>query len=224
MKKIMLLHTVKSVFETFGHDMCNYLDFPVQTDSILDTFLADDPARHDGVFSEANRIRLFHDLENAQLAEPDLIVVTCSSLSPYIPSLRSFFRIPIVSIDDAMCRTAVETGTEVAVIATATSALQPAIRKLNLMAAEADTRLNVSSFCNPDAIAALKAGDRATHDRLVLEMAAKIKSDTDVIVLAQASLAPMKESVEKTTGIRTLASPELCFGEIKSILTEQVKA
>ena len=218
MKKVMLLHTVKSVYETFGPALKEVLGPDAIIDNMLDTFLADDPARHGGVFSTANKMRLVHDLESAQLAEPDVIVVTCSSLSPYLPALRPFFSTPIISIDDSMCHMALEKGGHIAVLATAASALEPALWKLRLFAKEAGRDLDLQSFCNPDAIAALKAGDKAKHDRLLLEMAGKVNSKTDAIVLAQASMADMRDQVEKKTGICTLASPQLCYSEIKSFL------
>ncbi len=178
----------------------------------------DDAARHGGEFSTANKLRLVHDLESAQLAEPDAIVVTCSSLSPYLPALRPFFRTPILSIDDAMCRCALDMGSRVAVLATAASALSPALWKLRTMAQERGMELDVQSFCNPDAIAALKVGDKETHERLLLELAAKVSKDVDSIVLAQASMADMREQVERRTGICTLASPGLCYEEIRDFL------
>lgn len=218
MKKVMLLHTVKSVFETFGPALSKVLGEDVIIDNILDTFLADDPARHGGSFSAANKLRLVHDLESAQLAQPDVIVVTCSSLSPYLPSLRPFFSVPIISIDDSMCGLALDKGENIAVLATAASALEPALWKLRMMADQRGMRINLVSFCNPDAIAALKAGDKEKHDRLLLEMASKVGKECDSIVLAQASMADMRQRVEEATGIRTLASPELCQQEIKRFL------
>ncbi len=218
MKKLMLLHTVKSVFETFGPELSNVVGPNVIIDNMLDTLLADDPARHDGKFSTENKLRLVHDLESAQLAEPDAIVVTCSSLSPYLPSLRPFFRTPIISIDDSMCRTALDKGSRIVVLATAASALYPAQWKLKMMAEERGMKIELQAFCNPDAIAALKAGDKSKHDRLLLEMAGKVSRDTDAIVLAQASMADMRKQVEALTGVCTLASPELCYRAIKEFL------
>ena len=72
--------------------------------------------------------------------------------------------------------------------------------------------------CNPDAIAALKAGDRATHDRLLLEMADKVDRSCNAIVLAQASMATMQDQVQKLTGVSTFASPGLCQAEVKRFL------
>ncbi|MCR5731478.1 MAG: aspartate/glutamate racemase family protein, partial [Sphaerochaetaceae bacterium] len=185
MKRLMLLHTVDSVYRTFGAELARVVGDDVIIDNMLDTFLADDPARHNGIFSKANKLRLIHDLESCSLAHPDVIVVSCSSLSPYIPELRAYIETPIISIDDAMCRKALEKGAKIAVLATAQSALEPARWKLSLFAKEKNIDLTLESFCNGDAIAALKKGDRETHDKLILEMARKVSPDCDAIVLAQ---------------------------------------
>ena len=98
----------------------------------------------------------------------------------------------------------------------------PVAKKFNELgwhAATLEYRVAPSVFPAPqqDAIRALKAGDRAGHDRMVLEMAAQL-ADRDVIVLAQASMAHMEKAVAEQTGIATLSSPARCIAEIKDIL------
>ncbi|MGI5174353.1 aspartate/glutamate racemase family protein [Treponema sp. OMZ 840] len=217
MKKIMLLHTVKTVYESFGAQLKELVKEDIILNNILDDFLADDPARNEGVFSKNNRLRLHKDLESAQLAEPDLIVVTCSTLSPYIPELRTYFTTPIMAIDDAMCEEALKKGDTVAVLATAVSAVTPIVQKLESMGQMQGRNLKVVSYCNPEAIAALKSGDKKTHDTLVLEMAQKVKN-ADVIVFAQASTAHMADQIIAVTGIPALASPRLCQQKIADFL------
>ena len=74
-------------------------------------------------------------------------------------------------------------------------------------------------LCNEQAILALKAGDPATHDRLVLEMADQMK-DRDVIVLAQASTAYMEQPVAERSGVTTLSSPARCIAQLRKMLEE----
>jgi len=219
MKKVMILHTVKSVYETFGGQLREVLGNDVVINNILDDFLADDPARNDGVFSTENKMRLYNDLVNAQLAHPDVIVVSCSTLSPYIPSLRPFFSTPIIAIDDAMCGEALKTGNHIAVLATASSALHPAVDKLRAMGKEAGRNVTIVSYCDPTAIAALKAGDKATHDRLVLDMAKNVH-DVDAVVLAQASMAGMQKEVAVLTDVPVFSSPRLCQEQVKATLLD----
>ena len=214
----MLFHTVKSVCDTFGPALSEVLGPDVVICDMLDTFLADDPARHGGVFSSENKLRFVHALESAQIAKPDVIVVTCNSLSPYLPGLKPFFSVPIIAIDDAMCNAALDRGGRIAVLATAESALESSLWKLRSLAGERGVDVTLRSFCNPDAIAALKKGDEETHNRLILRMAENVDSSFEAIVLVQASMAGMRDEVEKLSGVRTFASPELCQDEVKRFL------
>ena len=63
---------------------------------------------------------------------------------------------------------------------------------------------------------ALKAGDQAAHDRIVLEMADEMR-DRDVLVLAQASMAHMEQPVSAHTGLPVLSSPRRCVEQGKGM-------
>ena len=79
--------------------------------------------------------------------------------------------------------------------------------------------IDLKVLYNEDAILALKSGDQATHDRLVLEMADQLK-DRDVIVLAQASTAYMEKAVAERSGVTTLSSPERCIAQLRKMMEE----
>ncbi|MDT4762992.1 aspartate/glutamate racemase family protein [Sphaerochaeta sp. PS] len=211
MKRIVLIHTVKSVYETFEKDLRAAVG-DVKIYNMLDEFLAADPAER-GIFSIENRMRLMHDLQSAQLTGADLIVVTCSTLTPHVVAARPFFTTPIIAIDDAMCALAVQQGERIAVLATAESTVNPTLKKLEEEASLQKKTIKLSSLCCPEAIVQLKAGHKAKHDKLVLDMAREIK-DADTIILAQASMAHMQDVVQAQTRIRTLSSPQLCIQDV----------
>ncbi len=217
MKHIIIIHTVKSVYETFPVDLKNALGSDVLIDNIVDEVLANDPARRGGEFTASSLKRLYMLMMSAEEAAPDLIVVTCSTLSPYIDRLREFISVPVMAIDDAMCSQAAESGKRICVLATAQSALPPAVDKTKTFAGKLGKEVTIDGFCNPDAIAALKNGDRETHDRLLLELSDKGKG-YDVIVLAQASMALMREEVESFTGVKTLSSPQTCIAAVSKAM------
>src|SRR5260370_40119548 len=68
------------------------------------------------------------------------------------------------------------------------------------------------------AMAALDRGDRATHDRLVVE-ASKELCDCDLIALAQYSMAPAAEQVAAATGRPVLATPDSAVMKLKEMLS-----
>jgi len=216
MKRIALIHTVGSVYGSFGPTLQKLVGPQVKIHNILDDFLASDPAET-GEFSETNRKRLENDVNNCILTGADIIVVTCSTLTPAVTELRPSVPVPLVAIDDEMCRKAVTFGTNVTVLATATSTVAPTTGKILAEAKAAGLMVEITSHVCPEAIVALKKGDVQTHDDLVAKMALKVKNQ-DVVVLAQASMAHMSNVVARICGCTVLSSPDSCMREIAALL------
>ena len=126
MKQIACIHTVASVIDSFTAQLREGIPGDYLIHTMYDDFLATDPART-GAFSEVNVRRLGLDMESMALTGADMIVVTCSTLSPAVRILRNRFDIPVVAIDDAMARAAVAAGSRITVIATANSTVKPSL-------------------------------------------------------------------------------------------------
>ena len=216
MKRVACIHTVYSVIADFTAQLRAALGEDVKIHTLYDDFLATDPA-DTGRFSPINHDRLRLDMQAQALTGADIIVVSCSTLSPSVRLLRPEFHVPVVAIDDAMVREAVARGSRIGLLATANSTVKPSHSALLAAAKAAGKDVDVRIICDEEAIRALKAGDKAKHDRMVLEMAGRF-TDRDVIVLAQASMAHMEKAVAEETGIATLSSPARCIAEIKNIL------
>lgn len=216
MKRVALIHTVRSVLDTFEPLLLRTLTKPVLVHNILDDFLATDPAAT-GRFSETNERRLANNLANAELTGADLIVVTCSTLTPAVAELRRGMRPPVLAIDDELCRQAAAHGPRIAVLATARSTLEPTTAKLREEAAAAGLTVEIRIILREEALAALKAGDGGRHDAILKEAAQEI-GEVDVVVLAQASMARAEEIVAAACGKPVLSSPALCAAEAKRLL------
>lgn len=216
MKRVACIHTVYSVISDFTAQLRAALGDDVKIHTLYDDFLATDPA-DTGKFSAINHQRLRLDMQAQALTGADMIVVSCSTLSPSVRLLRPEFNVPVVAIDDAMVREAVQKGSRIGLLATANSTVKPSHSALLAAAQAAGKDVDIQIICDEDAIRALKAGDKATHDRMVLEMA-QCFTDRDVIVLAQASMAHMEGPVQDATGVTTLSSPARCIAEIKGLL------
>jgi len=211
-----LIHTVRSVLDTFEPSLRAAAGGELLVHNILDDFLASDPAAT-GAFSEVNERRLANDLANAALTGADVVAVTCSTMSPAIARLRPSFQVPVVAIDDAMCRLAVGCGRRVTILATARSTVGPTRAKLISEAAAAGKDIELEVLVCDEAYAAIKDGDKAGHDAIV-EAAARSIRNADVVVLAQASMAHLEGSVQGICGCPTLSSPSLCVAEIVGLL------
>lgn len=216
MKTIALLHTVQSVADTFANQLREYLGEEVRICNLWDDFLANNP-NEIGEFTINNRNRLYNDIRNLELTGADMIVVTCSTLTPVVEMIRPFISVPVIAIDDAMGRKAAASGGKIFVLATAGSTIEPTKNKLTAEAAKLGKTLELEGMAVAPAYEALKAVDMERHDALLKEAAKEIKG-YDCIVLAQASMAHLKDSIAEIAGCPVFASPALCMEEVKETL------
>ncbi|WER47039.1 aspartate/glutamate racemase family protein [Cupriavidus sp. WKF15] len=147
-------------------------------------------------------------------AGADLVVMTCSSTSPAIDIARQTANRPILKIDDPMAAEAVNCGPRIGLLCTATSTVAPSTSLLLAHAELQGRTVAIHPHVNADAYRALMAGDRATHDVLVHDAAVRLSQDVDVLVLAQASLAPLRDSLAAELDCPVLSSPPLLMREL----------
>lgn len=215
MTKIALIHTVKSVLNTFEFKVREALG-DVKIINTLDEYLAADPAEK-GEFTINNMNRLFSFIKCAEMTEADAVVVTCSTLSPIVEKIKPFIKIPVIEIDEAMIRKAVKEGTKITILATAESTIGPTKSGLIREAAKLKKEIELSIIVCNEAYDAIKAGDTKYHDEILKKKSLEIKQQ-DVVVLAQASMAHLEDTIEKICGCMVLSSPDLCISELKQTL------
>ena len=218
MKTIALIHTVKPVLNQFSELLKSTIDEELITYDLYDDFLAIDPTNL-GYFSKNNKRRLYNDVENCSITGADMIVVTCSTLTPIVTEIRPFFNVPIIAIDDAMCEEAISSGNKIRVLATAKSTIQPTVSKLKEEALKQGKKIEIVSSDLPVAYEAMKKGDLKLHDELLLDVIKDI-TNFDVIVLAQASMAHLADKGTQLSGLKVLGSVNSCINNIAKILKE----
>lgn len=216
MKSIALIHTVKTVANSFEQKLKDYVGEPVKIHNLWDDFLANNP-NEIGEFTIENRCRLYNDIKSAEMTGADMIVVTCSTLTPVVNMIRPFVRVPLIAIDDAMGRKAVTCGERILVLATAGSTEGPMREKLNAEAAKLGKSIQIDFQANAEAFQAMKVVQMERHDAILLDMAKNI-SGYDCVVLAQASMAHLDQKIEAICKIPVLSSPGLCMEQVKETL------
>ena len=216
MKSIALIHTVETVANSFEQKLKDYVGEPVKIHNLWDDFLANNP-NEIGEFTIENRCRLYNDIKSAEMTGADMIVVTCSTLTPVVNMIRPFVRVPLIAIDDAMGRKAVTCGERILVLATAGSTEGPMREKLNAEAAKLGKSIQIDFQANAEAFQAMKAVQMERHDAILLDMAKNI-SGYDCVVLAQASMAHLDQKIEAICKIPVLSSPGLCMEQVKETL------
>ena len=216
MRKIALLHTVLPVAASFEGELRAALAVEVKVYNVWDQFLSLDP-NDVGVFTRAHQRRLLHDLERCAETGAELVVVTCSTLTPHLPLLRPLIGVPVLAMDEAMLEKALTYGDRVLVVATAGSTIAASAEKIAENAAVLGRSVTVERMVVEPAFRAMQANDPVEHDRLLTEALADVR-DYDCIVLAQGSMARCTTAIEAATGIPTLASPALCIAQVKERL------
>ena len=215
MVRIALLHTVQSVANSFGRRLKEYLREDIRVYNFWDEFLSVNP-NEIGEFTAENKERLLLDLKSMAMTDADLIVVTCSTLSPHLEEARKTIQIPIVAIDDEMSAKAVKKSNNILVIASAKSAVEPVMDKLSLEGKLIGKMVKVTGVVIEEAFEALKKNNLTGHNEIVRRTVSQMDtSEFDLIVLAQASLESCKEDIRRITGKTTIAGTSFCLKEIK---------
>jgi Asp/Glu/hydantoin racemase len=210
-KRIAFVHTVGFLIEDFGARVRAEIPdadcFHILNESLLQDLLR-------GVPLPLVYRRVVDQIVLAAEAKPDLIVVTCSSTSPAVDIARRIMPLRILKIDDPMAAEAVRHGPRIGMLCTASSTVEPSSSLLRAHAAVQGRDIRVRTVLRADAYEAWMAGDRARHDTILHEAAAELSSEVDVLVLAQASLAHLRDTLAETLPCPVLASPPLLMREM----------
>jgi Asp/Glu/hydantoin racemase len=178
--------------------------------NLLDDSLSADLAR-DGKLTDAMTERFRSIGRYAASTGTDGILFTCSAFGPCIEAVAGERApMPVLKPNEAMIEEAVKSGPKVGLL----SSFPPTLVS---MPREFPASIQLMPKLAEGAMAALDRGDRAEHDRLVVE-ASKDLRDCDVIALAQYSMAPAAEKVAQATGRPVLTTPDSAVMKLKAML------
>ena len=178
--------------------------------NLLDDSLSADLAR-DGKLTDAMTERFLSIGRYAASTGTDGILFTCSAFGPCIEAVAGERApMPVLKPNEAMIEEAAKAGPKVGLL----SSFPPTLAS---MPREFPASIQLTPKLAEGAMAALDRGDRAEHDRLVVE-ASKDLRDCDVIALAQYSMAPAAEKVAQATGRPVLTTPDSAVMKLKRML------
>jgi Asp/Glu/hydantoin racemase len=106
-----------------------------------------------------------------------------------------------------MSAEAVARGPRIGVLATVPTTLRPTVNLIERQAKEQGREAVVEAVVVEGAFAALQAGNGAEHDRLVLAALEDLLARSDVVVLAQASMARLIGALAAPPRVPILTSP-----------------
>ena len=221
MTKLAIIHTSPATVDSLkalsaevlpDRELINFVD-----DSILPQL-----AQNGGNLAEVEE-RLVHYARFAEQAGADIILEACSSVGELVPKMQAAVSIPIVRIDEAMAEETVQRGNRLGVAATLQTTLQPTTRLLRAKAQAAGKQVEITPLLIEGAYQKLMAGDREGHDNLLVEKLHELTRITDVVVLAQASMARVLPRLSAADQDKILVSPPRAMEQVRSVLATAQK-
>lgn len=136
----------------------------------------------------------------------DAILNCCSSVGEVADAAQAIARftgIPIVRIDEEMCREAVRLGQRIGILATLPTTLEPTKRTVMRVAREMNRHVTLKDGLIDGAFGI----DQETFKKKLCEKAAEMINDVDVLLLAQGSMAYAEKTLYEEFGKPVLSSP-----------------
>ena len=216
-KRLGLVHTSATLVPVFAalckEKLPNVEVFNIADDSLVKGI------REAGSLTATIARRVANYLESAELAGADYIMVTCSSIGPAVEAGAKLMGVPVLRVDQPMADQAVATGKRIGVIATLSTTLEPTADLISRRAAIAGKKIELTAKLCDGAFEALMSGDAATHDVKVAAALKELSQQVDVIVLAQASMARVVESLSAADKrVPILASPGIAVDFLATVL------
>lgn len=216
-KTLGLIHTSATLIPVFQQLCKEYLP-GINTFNIVDDSLVKNIAAR-GEVSPSIYKRVADYVASAEDSGADYVLVTCSSIGAPVEAAAEKAGIPVLRVDQPMADIAVQTGKRIGVIATLKTTLQPTSELVERRAALAGKEIELTSVVVEGAFDALMNGDAAKHDELVAAALRKLSNEVDVILLAQASMARVVDSLsEEDKKVPIVASPPNAIKYLASIL------
>ena len=216
-KTLALIHTSATLVPVF-QQLCQARLPAVETFNIVDDSLVRQIGAKGGITPDiAARVASY--VASAASGGADPILVTCSSLGPAVEAAAASAPVPVLRVDQPMADRAVQMGRRIGVIATLPTTLNPTADLVLRRAAAAGKTVELTSRLCPGAFEALMAGNPAKHDELVAAALRELSAQVDVILLAQASMARVVETLPQSERrIPILASPPLAIDHLATLL------
>jgi aspartate/glutamate racemase len=159
----------------------------------------------------------------AVLADAEAILNICSSVGEVADAAQGigkYLGVPIVRIDEEMCKCAVRRAAEqsgrIGVLATLPTTLIPTKKTIQRVAREMGKQVILEEGLI-DAFGA----DQETFQKLILGKATELKDKVDIILFCQGSMAYCEEYVHEALGLPVVSSPRFGAKALKRALEEK---
>jgi glutamate racemase len=214
---VTLVHAVLPALAPVQHAIAEAMP-EVRIRHLLDEGLSSEADRRGGV-DRACVERMLTILGLAVAAETDAVLLSCTAYSTMLPEARIRFpSTPLYAIDAVMVERAVARAARIGVLATFPAGLAQQQEMLTSEAAARGKSIEIVPSLHPSAMEALRRGDTDEHDRIIIAALPALAETTDVVLLAQASMARVFDKLPAVYRDRVLSSPRLAAEALRETL------
>ena len=216
--KVGLIYTstTPELIELVEREVKKQLGNDVELYSLQDpSVLAD--VRDAGYVTTAPAARLIGMYMKAAEEGVEAMLNLCSSVGEVadcVQDVAKYIGVPIVRVDEEMCREAVRKGVKIGVMATLPTTLEPTKGTIRRLARECNKKVELID-CLVEGAFGL---DQEQFKARMTESAATIADSVDVIVFAQGSMAYCEEYIAEKFNKVVLSSPRFGAAELKKAL------
>lgn len=176
--------------------------------------------REHGYVTSGAAARLISMYMQAVLDGAEAILNVCSSVGEVADNVweaARYMGVPIVRIDEDMCRDAIRTGKRIGVLATLPTTLGPTKNTLRRLAREMGQRDVVLT----DGLVEVFGLDQEQFQKLLIAKALEIAPEVDVILLCQGSMAYCQKVIAHACKKPVVSSPRYGIGALKQALIQK---
>ena len=216
MNKLAIIHTTPVTVELLK-ELAREVIGEIEIVNIMDDSILPELAANGGDISAVEERWTQYALY-AEEAGADCILSACSSVGQVAERARSSVGVPVIRIDEAMAAEAVRRGSRIGVAATLRTTLDPTMELLRRIALREGRDAALTAALADTAYAKLMQGDRDGHDDELARVLAGLAQETDIVVLAQASMARVVPRLPEEQRGKFLSSPRLGLEQVKKVL------
>lgn len=207
--------TTPELIELVEKEVKNQLGENVELISYTDATILSETRDHGSVTRNA-ACRLIELFLKAAQEGAEAILNICSSVGEVadcVQDMAKYIGVPIVRIDEEMCRDAVRYGKRIAVLATLPTTLNPTKNTILRVAREMGREVDLI-----DGLVDAFGLNQEEFKKLLLNKARELKDQVDVILLCQGSMAYVEELIEADCGKMTVSSPRYGAAALRAAL------
>jgi len=183
--------------------------------NIIDDGLVKDIIANNDIITSSLVRRVCSYILSAEISGADLVVITCSTISCIAIIAKHLVRIPVVRIDEPMAELAVKKGERIKVLATLSSTLTPTMQLIKEKCQQQGKKVVLDGFLINKARQFLDEGNPKKHDQIIKEEIKNALENYDLVILAQASMERVLDTLSAEKQKRVLTSPKLAVEYIK---------